>query len=61
MATLFFNPQETAILQLFHQDGETRLYTRVRTRIHSLALSENDDLPLVTQVQSLKSLRSSFH
>lgn len=22
MATLFFNPQESAILQLFHQDGE---------------------------------------
>jgi chloride channel 6 len=24
MATLFFNPQEVAIHQLFHQDGETR-------------------------------------
>lgn len=23
MATLFFNPQEAAIHQLFHQDGET--------------------------------------
>lgn len=35
MATLFFNPQETAIHQLFHQDGEIHVdcsHTHTRTR-----------------------------
>jgi len=41
MATLFFNPQESAILQLFHQDGEQlRGSAHPMLRLQSIILLE---------------------